>query len=171
MVEISVKASSLPFLHFGPVLLMATRNPVANSPVEVGSWNIPNHLLRFFLKHPRWWSFGISAINYISSIFEASTSHPGPGGDSSTRWGTWRMGSHDLDTWLGSPPFISHFHVHFGRGLTTRSLGHGTINHGYPWTRHGIPSSRCATTSAVSTPPSDPQTYRSSEWMQGPQLR
>ena len=21
---------------------------------------------------------------------------------------TWRMGSQDLDTWLGSPPFISH---------------------------------------------------------------
>ena len=54
MVKISVKASKLPFLHFGPVLLMATRNSVANSPVEVGSWPIPNYSLRCFKIHPRW---------------------------------------------------------------------------------------------------------------------
>ena len=33
----------------------------------------------------------------------------------------WRMGSQDLDTWLGSPPFIS-YEWPLGRG-TTRSLG------------------------------------------------
>ena len=143
---------------------------VANSPVEVGSWNIPIFIYYGVLKYILGGDRRISAINYISSIFEASTSHPGPGGDSSSvRIIPW-LG---YVTWLGSPPFISHFAcVHFGRGLTTGSLGHGTINHGYPWTQWwgshppGVPPPPL-----VPKPPSDPQTYRSSEWMQGPQLR
>ena len=38
---------------------------------------------------------------------------------------TWRMGSQDLDKWLGSTPFYKPFGSlrPFGRGPTTRSLG------------------------------------------------
>ena len=144
MVKIFVKASRLPFLHFGPVLLMATRNPVANSTVEVGSWNIPNYLLRVFenilggclgfqpstvssisessFLCPFFWYPDILLLHHlITTGFEGKIHAPSLFRGRVVTLPVSRVlggSSHDLDTWLGSPPFISHFHVSILEGVS-----------------------------------------------------